>query len=117
MQRSYQLGQRCVVATRRDMPFSRFEYLKGSDTLRSPWPMPPVSTSWTRVRDRFTHEMLGEAVRVSYVAWIARFVGSQAGAGFTYLSTEDASGNRKGISIGPDDVLISSDRTSKGDEK
>jgi hypothetical protein len=72
MQRQYQLGPRCVVATRRDEPFSRFEYSHGSEFLPSPWPVPPVLARWDRVRDLATGQTVAQATRLNYILWILR---------------------------------------------
>ncbi len=88
-QQTYQLGLRCVVATRRDEPLSRYEYDMGPGEVPSPWPLPPVLTGWQRVRDRVTGETVAQATTVAYTPWILRSF-KRWGAVWNY--SEDASG-------------------------
>jgi hypothetical protein len=101
MQREYQLGPRCVVATRRDEPVSRYEYLEGEDRLAVSWPSAIAGWSrWTRVRDRVTGEIIAQATSVGYEPWILRWVGNHP---FRWGYTRDE--EKRSFVLLPQDVI------------
>jgi len=90
VQSRWGLGPRCVVAIRRDRPVSQFEYDRGSDDLRGPWPVPPVKLQWQRVRDRVSGEIVAQATTVAYVPWILR----PLKLGFGWYYSRNAAGHQ-----------------------
>lgn len=89
MQESYQLGERCVVATRRDEPASRYEFAMGQGIYEGVWPVPPARLGWMRVVDRQTGKTVAEATRVIYRIWVMR---SNFGIPLGWAYTQDQTG-------------------------
>jgi hypothetical protein len=69
------LQDRCVVATRRDAPISRYELALESEWLPASRVIDLVEAGCWRVRDRLADEVIAEACTVSFDSWLSRWIG------------------------------------------
>jgi hypothetical protein len=72
----HELGERCVVVTRRDAPISRYamELSQGWQPAANGSRAPQVQISCQRYVDLQADELLAEACRARYVSWLARWL-------------------------------------------
>jgi len=102
MRTSHQLGDKCVVATRRDEPASRYEFAMGAGSYAEAWLVPPAELGWMRVNDRVTGEVVAQSTTVGYRPWIWR---TRLGIPLEWRYTQDQYG--RPIRLLPEDVIRS----------
>lgn len=96
VQKDLPAGQ-CLVATRRDVPVSRYETesSRGWEATERYGSYPFVQLSWHEIRDREQNAVIARAVRVRYATWL----GARIGAAFVFRLDSTSGGRPIGLSV------------------